>query len=111
LSLSATPKLGQVVTLALSGALPFTSGGFVYSEIPASSTPVAPGCEVYVDIAAFNEFAAIFTTPFGSHALTYPLPTNTLLSGVMLRVQAYLLTPGVGSGFGLSNGLELTLGY
>ena len=78
------PKLGQTLTVALSGAPPFTPGGYVYSGIPSTATEISPGCTVYVDLATFAEFGTLFTTPFGAHSLTYPLPPLPECSGALV---------------------------
>jgi hypothetical protein len=66
-----------------------------------------PGCELYQALDLLTAFA----TAGGAGAVSYGLPNDPSLAGVVLRCQSAVLAPGVNAfDFATSNGLVLTIG-
>jgi hypothetical protein len=103
-----TPRLGQTVTVDITGATPLAPGGIVASLVPSAPVAVGPGCSAYLDPGSVIVAGGFITNSFGDATALLQIPGIVGLAGSVIRAQALALPS---SGLELTNGIELTLGF
>lgn len=113
LMLDAPPILASTRQIATSG-FPPNSGGLLYVHFaPAIQFPIAPGCVLALDPAAFNSWIPIPLVHDASGATSFnvTLPSTPFLAGSSATLQATTAQAGAPLGIAMSNGLQLDFGY
>ena len=102
--------LGSVATLSVEGAQPTTAGVLLASLVPSASLPLAPGCELHLDLGTLLTLSGFATDGAGSWSTALPTPTDPGLVGTALRFQAFAASSsGAVGGFDVSNAAESVL--
>ncbi|MBK8974758.1 MAG: hypothetical protein IPM29_02425 [Planctomycetes bacterium] len=79
------PVLGQVMSIAVTGAAP-SRPGILLLGLPGSAVPIGNGCELL--LAAPQLFASFATDPAGAWSTTLPIPALPGLDGLRAAFQA-----------------------
>jgi hypothetical protein len=109
-SLNVSPAiLGGTVMVSVTNAFPSAPGAIYTSSPPAAPTPLA-GCLIGLDLATAAELVSFTTDSGGSWSQGFGLPPDCALAGAFVAAQAVVIDPGA-SGFALTNGLVVVLGF
>ena len=107
LTASNPPVLGESVTVDLGNSLGATTPAFLFLAFAEGNTPTSSGGTLLV---APPWLLVPLVLPAGGLALTEILPSDILLCGFELDLQALELDPGASHGISFTAGLKLLLG-
>jgi hypothetical protein len=107
--LAQPPVIGQVATGMLTNAPP-SSVGTVYVSIQGPTTTVN-GQPNYLNPSAFGAVSTFMTSATGTATVTYPVAANAGYAGGVLHVQVAIANSASTTGYEVSNGIRVTLGY
>ncbi len=103
------PYLAGSTTVTLTNGPPGSLAFLFLTIVPAVPIPITPLCFAWIDLSTpLTPLVVLPVSAAGTAAIAFPIPDDPTFVGGSLALQAATI---LGAGVGVSNGLNLTVGY
>lgn len=106
LSVNGVPSAGNAA-FALNIASAPSTAVLVYFSMGAATTPLAPGCDLRIDLGAAGTFGLFVTDGSGATSAGIPVPVGLTPIDLYFQGGSFIPSPPLFGLFGLTNGLKV----